>query len=305
MDRKTKTWGVDPEVARRATSRRGPAPPAGNPAARAATATPPPAPPPAAPPSPAGARVSRAEMPSSPELSLSRGPTPAPGAAPPKSAPIGPLERAAGGGVLGAWMKNMLALTKGVETRRDARSAPLRGCGLPPLSDPFWRRPDLATQVLTVLSTLEQERAVMAAQLAEARAPKKPLAPPPVNANGGGVAATKQWPPVAAPQAAQPASPGAAAARGPSAETQRALEEEQSRAREREAKLQSEIDAVMLAGIEALEAKNAFTAEAERLQQQVRALVAHSRHAGAAAAPNFGSCRAFSGPLTRNRGAGV
>jgi hypothetical protein len=238
-------------------------------------------------------------MPSSPELSLSRGPTPAPGTAPPKGAALpGPLEllrragggggapapaaeRAAGGGVLGAWMKNMLALTKGP----DARSAPLRGCGLPPLSDPLWRRPDLASQVLTVLSTLERERAVMAAQLAEARAPKKPLAPPPINANGGGVAATKQWPPVAAPQATQPASPGAAAARGPSAETQRALEEEQSRAREREAKLQTEIDAVMLAGIEALEAKNAFTAEAERLQKQVRPVVARLRHSGAAPSP--------------------
>ena len=184
------------------------------------------------------------------------------GAGPREAPPAG-----APGGVLGNWMRDMLRLTKG----HDARSAPVRGCGLPPLSDPFWKRGDLATQIFTVLSTLERERAVMAAQLAEARAPRKAPPLPPVNPNGGiaPAAATRQWPPAATPQAAA-AAPGAAAARAQTEEAQRALEAEQARSREREAALQSEIDAVMLAGIEALEAKNAYTAEAERLQKQAR-----------------------------------
>jgi hypothetical protein len=194
-------------------------------------------------------------------------------------------------------MRDMLRLTKG----HDARSAPVRGCGLPPLSDPFWKRGDLAAQIFTVLSTLERERAVMAAQLAEARAPRKPPPLPPVNPNNGAspAAAARQWPPQAAPQAG--AAPGTASARA-TEEAQRALEAEQARSREREAALQSEIDAVMLAGIEALEAKNAYTAEAERLQKQARG----ARHSSpdVAAAPQFARCGAMLSRPLRSR-AGV
>ena len=43
------------------------------------------------------------------------------------------------------------------------------GSTLPPLTDPFWRRNDLAAQVVTVLNTLEKERALLMAQLASAK----------------------------------------------------------------------------------------------------------------------------------------
>jgi hypothetical protein len=186
--------------------------------------------------------------------------------------------------VLGAWLRDLLRLTNAKDASAAGSLAAMRGCGLPPLSDPFWRRSDLATQVLTVLSTLEKERALLVAQLHSVKsglpsataAPR--LTPAQVRHQSSLAAAAARGAPVTtrAGGAAPGAAPGnTAAADKAAAETatalQRALDAEQARAREREAKLQAEIDAVMMAGIEALEAKNAFNAEADRAQKQARA----------------------------------
>lgn len=155
------------------------------------------------------------------------------------------------GGVLGTWLTDLLRLTQpsagsgASSTRRMRGSGPL-GCALPPLSDPFWRRADLAVQVRTVLATLQRERALLVAQLRAHRG------------------ALQQRAALEATAAHAPA-PGVDAAA-----LQKALDSQAALAREREAKLQAEIDAVMLAGVEALEAKNLSSLEVERLTKQVR-----------------------------------
>jgi hypothetical protein len=157
------------------------------------------------------------------------------------------------GGVLGTWLNDLLRLTQPSSTgggggQRMRGTSPL-GCALPPLTDPFWRRADLASQVRTVLGTLQRERALLVAQLRAHR----------------GALQTRAH--LEATAAAQDPGRGVDAAA-----LQKALDSQAALAREREAKLQAEIDSVMLAGVEALEAKNLSSLEAERLTKQVRRL---------------------------------
>jgi hypothetical protein len=180
--------------------------------------------------------------------------------------------------VLGAWLRDLLRLTSGNDASAAGSLAAMRGCGLPPLSDPFWRRSDLATQVLTVLSTLERERALLVAQLHSLKSglpssSTPQLTPAQIRHQSSLAAAAARGAPITVRAAGAGGAAGAAAdkaAAEKAAALERALDAEQVRAREREAKLQAEIDAVMMAGIEALEAKNAFNAEADRLQKQAR-----------------------------------
>jgi len=159
---------------------------------------------------------------------------------------LGNVGGAGPGGVLAGWLHSLLRLTP------HSGAVPPRGggllCALPPLSDPLWRRGDLGEQVHTVLSTLQRERALLLAQLRAHRGAAQQRAATTANA-----AAT-------------------APAGGADAALQRALDAQARVARDREAKLQAEIDSVMLAGVEALEAKNSTSAEAERLTREVQGL---------------------------------
>ena len=191
------------------------------------------------------------------------------------------------GGVLGNWLNDLLRLTQpssagGGGGQRMRGASPL-GCALPPLTDPFWRRADLASQVRTVLGTLQRERALLVAQLRAHR----------------GALQTRAH--LEATAAAQDPARGVDAAA-----LQKALDSQAALAREREAKLQAEIDSVMLAGVEALEAKNLSSLEAERLTKQVRRPSARhqtqrrgARSAGRAGQRFSGCCARANWPAPR------